>query len=172
MAVISFAQAILATMLLGFSSLKIGSNPFVLLRNSGVLDNAPVFRDMTGAFRQDYLTLIKDGNDLNPLLQNYWMVIHPPVLFLGFASVIIPFAFAVGGLWTKKFGEWTRPALPWTLFSAAALGTWYHDGSGMGLRVAQLWRLLGLGPGGKCIAGTLVDLSGRCSHARYLPSYG
>ncbi len=140
MTVISFAQVLLATMLVGFSSLKIGSNPFVLLRNSGVLDNAPVFRDMTGAFRQDYLTLIKDGNDLNPLLQNYWMVIHPPVLFLGFASVIIPFAFAVGGLWTKKFGEWTKPALPWSLFSAAALGT--------GIMMGAAWAYESLNFGG------------------------
>jgi cytochrome c-type biogenesis protein CcmF len=44
-------------------------------------------------------------------------------LFLGFASTIIPFGFAIAGLWTKKFGEWTRAALPWALFSAAILGT-------------------------------------------------
>ena len=36
-----------------------------------------------------------DGSGLNPLLQNVWMVIHPPVLFLGFASMIIPFSFAI-----------------------------------------------------------------------------
>lgn len=129
MAVISFAQVLLATMLVGFTDLHIGSNPFVLMRNSGMLDNAPAFFDMTGNMRQDYLSLIKDGNDLNPLLQNYWMVIHPPVLFLGFASVLIPFGFAIGGLWTKKYGEWTKAALPWALFSAAALGTGIMMGS-------------------------------------------
>src|SRR6476661_5468156 len=125
MTVISFAQFCIATMLLGvsFFGLKSGSNPFILLRNSGVLDNAPVFYGADGLMRQDYLSLIKDGNDLNPLLQNYWMVIHPPVLFLGFASTIVPFAFAIAGLWTKKFGDWTKPALPWALFSAAVLGT-------------------------------------------------
>jgi cytochrome c-type biogenesis protein CcmF len=51
------------------------------------------------------------------------MVIHPPVLFLGFASTIVPFAFAMAGLWTKRIGDWTKPALPWALFSAAVLGT-------------------------------------------------
>ncbi|RYF83607.1 MAG: cytochrome c assembly protein, partial [Chitinophagaceae bacterium] len=107
MTVISFVQILLATMLMGVPALHMGSNPFMLMRNSGLLDNAPAFFDMTGAMRQDYLSLIKDGNDLNPLLQNYWMVIHPPVLFLGFASTIIPFAFAIGGLWTKKFSAWT-----------------------------------------------------------------
>lgn len=140
MAVLSFAQFLLATMLVGFTFVKIGSNPFILLRNSGVLDNAPVFHDMAGAFRQDYLSLITDGNDLNPLLQNYWMVIHPPVLFLGFASTIIPFAFALGGLWTRKYGEWTKAALPWALFSAAVLGT--------GIMMGAAWAYESLNFGG------------------------
>jgi len=116
MTVVSFAQVCLATMIAGiyFFNWRMGSNPFVLLRNEM---DAPIFS------QPNYLSLIKDGNDLNPLLQNYWMVIHPPVLFLGFASTIVPFAFAIAGLWTKKFGDWTKPALPWALFSAAVLGT-------------------------------------------------
>jgi cytochrome c-type biogenesis protein CcmF len=127
MTVISFAQFCLATMIAGIYifNWKMGSNPFILLRDSGVLDNAPALHlnfDVHQPLKQDYLLSIKDGNDLNPLLQNYWMVIHPPVLFLGFASTIVPFAFAIAGLWTKKFGEWTKPALPWSLFSAAVLG--------------------------------------------------
>jgi cytochrome c-type biogenesis protein CcmF len=129
-------------MIVGVSvfGLKAGSNPFMLLRNSGVLDNAPVFYDMNGAMRQDYLSLIKDGNDLNPLLQNYWMVIHPPVLFLGFASTVIPFAFAIGGLWTKRFTEWTKAALPWALFSAAVLG--------LGIMMGAAWAYESLNFGG------------------------
>ena len=124
MTVVSFAQFCLATMIAGiyFFNWRMGSNPFVLLRNEGILDNAPAFMNENGALRADYLSLITDGNDLNPLLQNYWMVIHPPVLFMGFASTIIPFAYAIAGLWTKKFGDWTKPALPWALFSAAVLG--------------------------------------------------
>src|SRR5688500_16236542 len=51
------------------------------------------------------------------------MVIHPPVLFLGFASTIVPFAFAMGGLWHKRYGEWVRPAMPWMVFSGMLLGT-------------------------------------------------
>jgi cytochrome c-type biogenesis protein CcmF len=116
MTVVSFAQVCLATMIAGiyFFNWRMGSNPFVLLRNEM---DAPIFS------QANYLSFIKDGNDLNPLLQNYWMVIHPPVLFLGFASTIVPFAYAISGLWTKKFGDWTKPALPWALFSAAVLGT-------------------------------------------------
>lgn len=128
MTVVSFAQFCLATMIVGiyFFHWKMGSNPFILLRDSGVLDNAPALHsgfDVNQPLRPDYLSSITDGNDLNPLLQNYWMVIHPPVLFLGFASTIVPFAFVIAGLWTKKFGEAVKPALPWALFSAAVLGT-------------------------------------------------
>lgn len=127
MTVVSFAQFCLATMIAGLYIFgwKMGSNPFILLRDAGVLDNAPALHvnfDVAQALKPDYLSFIKDGNDLNPLLQNYWMVIHPPVLFLGFASTIVPFAFAIAGLWKKQFGEWTKPALPWALFSAAVLG--------------------------------------------------
>jgi len=127
MTVVSFAQFCLATMIAGIYvfGVNIGSNPFLLLRDSGVLDNAPALHmnfDVNQPLRPDYLSSITDGNDLNPLLQNYWMVIHPPVLFLGFASTLIPFAFAIAGLWTRRHTEWTKPALPWALFSAAALG--------------------------------------------------
>src|SRR3990170_2411168 len=127
MTVVSFAQFCLATMIAGiyFFGEKLGSNPFILLRDSGVLDNAPALHinmDVNQPLKPDYLSSIRDGNDLNPFLQNYWMVIHPPMLFLGFASTLIPFAFIIAGLWTKKFGEVLRPALPWSLFSLAVLG--------------------------------------------------
>jgi cytochrome c-type biogenesis protein CcmF len=127
MTVVSFAQFCLATMIAGIYLFgwKMGSNPFILLKHSGVLDNAPALHinfDVNQALRPDYMSSIKDGNDLNPLLQNYWMVIHPPVLFMGFASTIVPFAFVIAGLWKKKFSEWTKPALPWALFSAAVFG--------------------------------------------------
>ncbi len=127
MTVVSLMQFFLATMVIGIYVFgkKIGSNPFILLRDSGVLDNAPALHidfDPNAGLLPDYLSMIKDGNDLNPLLQNRWMVIHPPVLFLGFASTLIPFAFAIAGLWTKKFAEWIKVGLPWALFSSAALG--------------------------------------------------
>jgi cytochrome c-type biogenesis protein CcmF len=121
MTVICFAQFCLATMILGIyiSGIKIGLNPFLLVRQLEAFSNAPIFN------RPDYLSIpqMQDGQGLNALLQNYWMVIHPPVLFLGFASTIVPFAFAMAGLWKKQYGNWTKVALPWTLFSACILGT-------------------------------------------------
>ena len=125
MTVVSFAQFCLATMLVGiyFWGAKVGSSPFILLRHEGFFDNAPVFKDVTtGQLRADYLTLWKDGNGLNALLQNYWMVIHPPILFLGFASTIVPFAYAIAGLWKRDHKGWTRPAISWAAFSTGILG--------------------------------------------------
>ncbi|HTN21146.1 MAG TPA: cytochrome c biogenesis protein CcsA [Pelobium sp.] len=122
MTVISLSQVFLTTMILGVEILgaKIGSSPFVLLREAM---EAPIFS------RPDYLSLIQDGNGLNPLLQNYWMVIHPPTLFLGFASMIVPFAYAVAGLWQKRYADWIKPALPWALFAVMILGTGIIMGS-------------------------------------------
>ncbi len=111
MTVVSFMQFCLATMLIGiyFFNVKVGSSPFVLLRNE--MKDAPIF------LQANYLEFVKDGNGLNALLQNYWMVIHPPVLFLGFASTIVPFAYAMAGLWTRDHKGWTKPAIPWAAFS-------------------------------------------------------
>lgn len=118
MMVMMMIQIFLASMLLGLEidHIKIGSNPFILLRNHPDFVNLP-FVQMS-----DYLSKIKDGRGLNPLLQNYWMVIHPPTLFLGFASTAIPFAFAMAGLLTGKIREWVKPALPWAFFGVMILG--------------------------------------------------
>jgi cytochrome c-type biogenesis protein CcmF len=116
MAVVMLSQIALTSMLLGVKifSYKLGSSPFELLRN--VMADAPIFKTA------DYLSKVKDGNGLNPLLQNYWMVIHPPTLFFGFATTVVPFAYAIASLWRKDFKEWLKPALPWALISVMVLG--------------------------------------------------
>lgn len=117
MTVFALVQAFLASMILGVVlpgiDLKIGSSPFILLRE--VMHDAPVFK-------MDPEFIPKDGNGLNPLLQNYWMVIHPPTLFLGFAATLVPFSYCIAGLWFKRYREWIRPALPWAIFAAGILG--------------------------------------------------
>ena len=145
MMIVSFAQFFLATMILGIYvfDVKIGSNPFILLRESGVLDNAPVMHvgfNPANPIRPDYMTMIKDGNDLNPLLQNYWMTIHPPILFLGFASTLFPFAYAMASLWTGRTKEWVNKVLPWALFSVAILG--------LGIMMGAKWAYESLNFGG------------------------
>lgn len=123
MTVVAFSQTVLATMVLGIDifGARIGSSPFLLLRNSGM--EAPIFS------QPNYLDFIKDGQGMNPSLQNYWMIIHPPTLFLGFASIVVPFAYAVAGLWQKRYKEWIQPAISYTLFSAMVLGTGVIMGS-------------------------------------------
>jgi len=134
--VVAAAEAILMSMILGIyvpwidGYVKIGSNPLTLLRE---INDAPIFANA------DYLSLIK-GRGLNPLLQNYWMTIHPPTLFLGFASTIVPFAYAFAGLWLDDQTAWMKKCLPWSLFSAAILGT--------GILMGSLWAYVALSFGG------------------------
>ena len=132
MMVLNFTQVCLATMIVGFYILdfKLGSSPFILLRNEM---QWPILS------RPDYLQFIKDGTGLNTTLQNYWMVIHPPVLFLGFASTTIPFAFAVAGL-LKKENNWMDSVLPWATFSAGILG--------LGIMMGAAWAYESLNFGG------------------------
>ena len=136
MAVISFAQFGVATMIIGlyFFGHNVGTDPFILVRNK--MSEAPIFS------RADYMSIpqMQDGQGLNALLQNYWMVIHPPILFLGFASTIVPFAYAIAGLWKKQFGDWTKKALPWTLFACCVLGT--------GIMMGAAWAYESLSFGG------------------------
>lgn len=82
----------------------------------------------------------QEGRSLNPLLQNYWMVIHPQILFTGFTSMAVPFAFAIAGLMKRDYQEWVRIAKPWTVFGAAALGT--------GIILGGYWAYETLGWGG------------------------
>src|SRR3989337_3116765 len=117
MTVFAIVQAFLASMILGVVlpglDFKIGSSPFILLRDA--MPEAPIF-----TAQPEFIP--EDGRGLNPLLQNYWMVIHPPTLFLGFALTVVPFCFCLAGLWLKKYSDWIRPALPWALFGCGILG--------------------------------------------------
>jgi cytochrome c-type biogenesis protein CcmF len=117
MSVISLVQAFLSSMLLGviIFGTKIGSNPFLLLRETPEYANIPMFMN------PNYLEHF-DGKGLNPLLQNYWMTIHPPTLFLGFALTVVPFAFALTALWRKDYTGWQKLALPWAFTGVMVLG--------------------------------------------------
>jgi len=132
MMVLNFVQFCLATMIVGLYifDMKLGSSPFLLLREEM---NWPILS------RPDYVHLIKDGTGLNTLLQNYWMVIHPPILFLGFASTTIPFGFTVVGLLTMKHDGMDK-TLPWASFSAGILG--------LGIMMGAAWAYESLTFGG------------------------
>ena len=138
MAVVAMVEVFLASMLIGvyFGDFQFGSNPFILNREA--LANV----GLPWTMRADYLTLqpFQDGRGLNPLLQNYWMTIHPPTLFLGFASTLIPFAYGIAGLWKKDYNGWMTPAIPWSFFGVMILGT--------GILMGGAWAYEALGFGG------------------------
>lgn len=82
----------------------------------------------------------EDGRGLNPLLQNFWMAIHPPILFAGFTSLSIPFAFAIAALMKNRYDRWIKLAMPWTLFGGMILG--------LGIMLGGYWAYGVLGWGG------------------------
>ncbi|HKK38633.1 MAG TPA: cytochrome c biogenesis protein CcsA [Cryomorphaceae bacterium] len=121
MAMVSVFQMLIGSMLLGVYvfDFKLGNSPFDLIRalpeNVGLpWTQMPNYLERIPSF--------SDGRGMNPLLQNYWMTIHPPTLFLGYASTLFPFAFAIAGLASGKLKEWIRPAIPWAFFSVSVLG--------------------------------------------------
>ena len=81
-----------------------------------------------------------DGKGLNELLHNPWMVIHPPILFCGYALLAVPFAFGIAGLWRRDYDGWARGALPWALAGWAFLG--------LALLLGGYWAYETLGWGG------------------------
>ena len=86
--------------LLGLLLILVRENPFVMLSRTPV-----------------------DGQGLNPLLQDNWMVIHPPIMFIGYAATAIPFSFAMAALWRRKYDGWAARAFPWALGGFLVLGT-------------------------------------------------
>ncbi|MDY7093533.1 MAG: cytochrome c biogenesis protein CcsA [Acidobacteriota bacterium] len=103
--------------LFGLVFILIRENPFVMLAESPL-----------------------DGKGLNPLLQDDWMVIHPPIMFVGYASTAIPFAFAVAALWRKDFSDWAARAFPFALGGFLVLG--------MAILMGGYWAYKTLGWGG------------------------
>ncbi len=82
-----------------------------------------------------------EGVSLNPLLQNFWMIIHPPIIFAAYALWTIPAAYALAALVTGKLdATWLRGTRRWTLAAWASLG--------IGILVGAWWAYLELGWGG------------------------
>ena len=82
-----------------------------------------------------------DGEGLNPLLQNFYMIIHPPSLYIGFVGCSIPFAFAVSALVTGRLDtEWITACRKFTLFALLFLA--------IGNTLGMLWAYEELGWGG------------------------
>jgi cytochrome c-type biogenesis protein CcmF len=116
MFVMALTQMFLLSMIVGwdFGFGTLGASPFRTIAQE--MPNAPFIQanpNFTPA----------DGSGLNDLLKSPWMMIHPPIIFLGFSMMTVPFAFAIASLWTKTYHDWIRPALPWTLAANLSLLT-------------------------------------------------
>ena len=82
-----------------------------------------------------------DGKDLNPLLQDPAMVMHPPMLYMGYVGFSIPFAFAMAALFSGRLGEeWIKVTQRWTIFAWLCLTT--------GILLGGYWAYYELGWGG------------------------
>jgi len=99
---------------------------------------AYVWQVNSGAFAPGVIPM--EGTGLNPLLQDPWMTIHPPILFLGYSSTAILFAFAISALIKKNFDNWIKPVYPFALFVGVTLGA--------GIILGGYWAYTTLGWGG------------------------
>ncbi len=85
---------------------QINSDTYALLLQNGVSLN-------------DFIIF---GKGLNPLLQNFWMQIHPPMLFIGFAMAAVPYSFAIAALIKNDYNDWVKQSFPWVLIGHMILG--------------------------------------------------
>ncbi|HPR63587.1 MAG TPA: cytochrome c biogenesis protein CcsA [Thermoanaerobaculia bacterium] len=81
-----------------------------------------------------------DGGGLNPLLQNPWMAIHPPIMFLGYAAFGLPFAFIMAAMWKRDITHWAEVSYKWLVFAWLSLG--------VGIILGGYWAYETLGWGG------------------------
>ena len=108
----------------GQSFVKMSSDLYASLTSAGISVNQ----------------FIADGKGLNPQLLNFWMQIHPPILFTGFSMSTVPFSFAVAAMMKNDYKDWVRQSFPWVLAGAGILG--------LGIMLGGYWAYEMLGWGG------------------------
>jgi len=90
----------------GESFVRLGKELYAVLSTNGIAIN----------------NFLIQGKGLNPLLQNFWMQIHPPLLFVGFSMAAVPFSFAIAALIKNEYKDWVKQSLPWLLSATMLLG--------------------------------------------------
>jgi cytochrome c-type biogenesis protein CcmF len=81
-----------------------------------------------------------NGKGLNPQLTNFWMQIHPPILFSGFSMSTVPFCFAMAAMMKNDYKDWVKQSFPWILAASGILG--------LGIMLGGYWAYEMLGWGG------------------------
>ena len=82
----------------------------------------------------------ENGKGLNPILENYWLAIHPPILFLGYALMTVPFVYALAAMIRRDYQNWINISRNWVLVATAILG--------IGIMLGGFWAYETLGWGG------------------------
>jgi len=127
----------------GYESLVMGFYALILTFLLLLIIMKSPFEHIWETFKDHQMTkdmIPPNGKGLNPILQNYWMVIHPPTLFIGYTLMSVPFVFALAGLIKREYQNWVKVAVPWTLFATAILGA--------GIMLGGFWAYETLGWGG------------------------
>lgn len=106
----------------------------------GILAYETPFQLAKDAFVHGKLMVPPGGAGMTPSLQNYWVVIHPPVIFLGFGALTVLFSFAVAAMLHGDAIEWAKRVRPWSLVTLAVLG--------IGICMGGLWAYETQGWGG------------------------
>lgn len=117
------------------SVMLVAKNPFAFLWENMAKDGVTQTQ-VNNLIAQSSL----NGKGLNPILQNVWIMIHPPILFTGFAAMSVPFVFAMAGLLKRDYQAWIKVAFPWALSACAILG--------FGIMLGGFWAYETLGWGG------------------------
>lgn len=107
---------------------------------SAILAKESPFNIPKEAYDGTRVLLPPDGGGMVPGLQNYWVIIHPPVIFLGFALLGLPFAYAISALVTRNYDRWAALARGPVLFGVSVLG--------LGISLGGLWAYETQGWGG------------------------
>lgn len=107
---------------------------------AGILAYETPFKIATGFIVGGQSFIPSDGAGLNPSLQNYWVIIHPPTIFTGFGSLTVLFAYAVSAMIVRDAKSWVAQVRPWALVSLSILG--------LGLVMGGLWAYETQGWGG------------------------
>ena len=107
---------------------------------AGILAYESPFKIIPDVIQKGQVFVPPTGSGMTPSLQNYWVVIHPPTIFLGFGSLTVAFAYAVAALAMREPHDWVARLRPWVLASTAILG--------LGLCMGGLWAYETQGWGG------------------------
>ena len=127
----------------GYQSISMGIFTSIILFLAIILIFKSPFDYVWQTFAEENLAVgftPVNGRGLNPILQNYWITIHPPILFIGYSMMAIPYTYALTALIKRDYKGWIEKVMPWALTGTSILG--------LGIMMGGFWAYETLGWGG------------------------